>query len=128
MEERGLGAVQILGLGGGIERTAAEGDHPPAGVGDREHDAVAEAVVGRPTVLGLDQHARLDQGLGLGALGDQVVLQPGAAGGGVAEAEAAALALGQAAPVEIGPRAIALGPTQLGLEPLGGFLKPLAQA
>ena len=44
----------------GIERAPAEGDDAVAQVGDREDDAVAEAVVGDGDIVAADQHARRD--------------------------------------------------------------------
>ena len=99
VEERGLRAVQVLGAGLRIHRPAAERDHPPARVGDREDDPVAEAVVGRAAVLRRDQQAGLDQLGRPRALGDQIVLQRRAAGRREAQAEARPLLLRQAAPV-----------------------------
>ena len=46
VEERRIGAVQVLGGDILLQRPAAEGDGPPARVEDREHDPVAEAVIG----------------------------------------------------------------------------------
>ena len=43
------------------EDAAAEGDHPPARIADREHQPAAEAVIGLALVLGRDQQAGLDQ-------------------------------------------------------------------
>ena len=47
------GELRYLGGGSPVTRRAgqdatAEGDHPPAPVGDREHEPIAEAVVGPP--------------------------------------------------------------------------------
>ena len=56
-----LGRVEIFGLAV-AEDAAAEGDDPAARVADREHQPAAEAVVAvLARLLGLDQHAGLDQ-------------------------------------------------------------------
>ena len=71
VEERGLRGVEVLGLAG-AEDSSAEGDDPPALVGDGEHDAPAEAVIGRAgVVVGPDQKAGGDQQV----LGDAVAGQ-----------------------------------------------------
>ncbi len=54
VEERRVGAVEVLGPGLRIHGPPAEGDDPPSPVGDRKDDPVAEAVVGRTAVLGRD--------------------------------------------------------------------------
>ncbi len=64
-EQRSLGRVQVLGLAL-PHHAPAEADHGPLGVADREHDAVAEAVVAarlavRIALLAFDQQAALDQ-------------------------------------------------------------------
>ena len=72
VEERGLRGVQIFGGLRGIERASPEGDDAAFQVLDREHDAVAEAVVGDGNVITCDQHTRCDHLLdgeaGLGKL------------------------------------------------------------
>ena len=50
--------------GASVERAAAEGDDAPAQIGDREHHAVAEAVVGHRDVVARDQQPGLDHVLG----------------------------------------------------------------
>jgi hypothetical protein len=57
VEERRVGRVQILRRLVGIERAPTEGDDAVAQIGDRENDAVAEAVVGDGDVVSADQHA-----------------------------------------------------------------------
>ena len=58
VEERGLGRVQVLRLLPGGDRSGAEGDRPAAAVADREHDPVAEAVVGAAALLRAARRAR----------------------------------------------------------------------
>ena len=61
VEEGRVGRVEILRLALAKD-AAAEGDHPPARVADRDHQAAAEAVVGvLVAFVGLDQHAGVDQ-------------------------------------------------------------------
>ena len=51
VEERRFRGVEILGLRLPLERAAAEGDDPAAQVGNRKHDAIAEAIVGDGNVV-----------------------------------------------------------------------------
>ena len=66
----------------------AEGDHPPAQVGDREHDPVAEAVVGDLDVLAGHEQPGLDHHLDGHALAGEMVAQGEAVGRRIADAEA----------------------------------------
>ena len=50
VEERRLGRVEELGNVVGIDDARPEARHPPAGIADRKHDAVPEAVVDAPAV------------------------------------------------------------------------------
>ena len=127
VEEPGLGTVQIFGAGVGIHGPAAERHHLPPAVSDREDDPVAEAVIGLAAVLGRDQHPGVHQVARLGALGDEVIFQARAVVGRKADAKAAPLRLGQAALFQIGAGGLADGAAQLGLEPGGGQLHPVAQ-
>ena len=77
VEDRRLGGVEVLGrwvagAHGARQDAPAECDHPTAPVGDREHDAIAEAIVSR---AGSPSHDESD--------GDSVVhgAAPGSAGG-----------------------------------------------
>ena len=88
---------------------------------------VAETVVRRTAVLRRDQEARLHQLARVGALGDQVILECRAAGGGEAQAEARPLILRQGSALQIVARAVAGGSAQLRLEPLGGEFRPVEQ-
>ena len=75
VEELGLRPVQVFGLGLRIERAPAKREDAAAAAAlDREHDAVAEAVVGRAAILRRDQQSGIDERRRLRALGDQVVL------------------------------------------------------
>jgi hypothetical protein len=64
VEQRRLGRVQVLGLAL-VEDAAAERDRPAARVADREHHAIAEAVVesGLPLAAALHHEAGLEQGV-----------------------------------------------------------------
>ena len=61
VEQLGLRRVQIFGLGIGIERAGAEGDDARLDVENGNGEAVAEAIVARPPVIGLDEKPRLQQ-------------------------------------------------------------------
>ena len=88
VEERGLRRVQVLGRCVRVQRATAEGDDPALGVRDREHDAVAEAVVGDRDIVAADQHAGRDHVGGCEARLGEMVLECGAAVWCVAQAEA----------------------------------------
>src|SRR6185503_11941410 len=60
VEERRLRRVEIFRLRILLERAAAERNHAPAQIGDREHHAVAEAVERHRDVVAGDQEAGLD--------------------------------------------------------------------
>ena len=67
VKEHGLRGVQVLRLAL-VDDAAAEGDDAPAGIADREHEAVAEAVVValaelRLAALALDDEAAVEQRL-----------------------------------------------------------------
>ncbi len=87
VEERRVGRVEILRRRVGIERAPAEGDDAAAQVGDREGDAVAEAVVGDGDVVAADQHARRDHLLDLEPRACQVRAQRRAIVRRIAEAK-----------------------------------------
>ena len=70
-----------------LQRAAAEGDDAAAQVGDREHDAVAEAVVGHRNVVAGDQQARPRPCPRPAALRAEVLLQREALGRRIAEPE-----------------------------------------
>ena len=84
VEERRIGRVEVFRLAR-AEDPPAERDDPAARIADRDHQPAAEAVVAL-TLLGLNQHAGLDQPV----LAQPVerALERGAAVGGEAEAEA----------------------------------------
>ncbi len=127
MEERGFGTIQVLGPGVGIERPAAEGHHPAAAIGDRKDDALAEAVVRGSAVLRPDEQARLHQLSGPGALGDQIVLELGALGRRIAQAEALPVLFLEPPALQIGPRVAPARPAQLAFEPARGRRQPVLQ-
>ena len=104
VEERRLRRVQVFGGRIGIERAPAEGDHAALQVGDREHDAVAEAVVADRDVVAGDQHAGDRHVGGLEAGLGEMLLECRPAAGRVAQAEAGDGAGGQAALVEVAAR------------------------
>ena len=60
VEERRLRRVEVLRLRVLFERTSAESDDASAHVGDRKHDAIAEAVVGHRYVFAGNQQPRFD--------------------------------------------------------------------
>ena len=127
VEERRLRPVQVFGARVGIEGAAAEADHAAPPVGDGEHHAVAEAVVGRAAVLRRDQEARVDEVARPSPLGDEVVLQRRAAGGRVAQAETHLVLRAEPSPVEVGARGLARRAAQLGGVPARRFVQPLPQ-
>ena len=61
VEQLGLGRVQIFGLGAVLERAGAEGDDAGLGVENGNGQPVAEAVIGRAPVIGLDDEPRFQQ-------------------------------------------------------------------
>ena len=128
MEERALGAVQVLGPVVGVHRPAAETDDASARVEDGEHQSVAEPVIGGAAAFGRDQHAHLNQIAGLGAPLDQRRLQPLAVVGRIAQAKPLPLVFGQAAPFEIFPRRSPGRATQIGREPFLRQVHPVSQA
>src|SRR6185437_7141518 len=101
LEERRIGRVQIFRLAI-AEHAAAEGDDAALAVADREHDAMAEIVVGLAALgaaqqPGLDQQ-RLGEGAGEGALQAVALLRR------VAQAEAADGGGIESAALQIDPR------------------------
>ena len=87
VEERRLRRIEIFRLRLFLQRAAAEGDDAAAQVGDRKHDAVAEAVVGHRNVVAGDQQAGLDHVLDRNAVAAEMLLQREALVWCVAEAE-----------------------------------------
>ena len=71
MEQHGLGRVQVLRFAV-TERATAEPDRPPAGISDREHDAVPKTVVVLTVVLGNNQPGREEPLNGLRRLAELV--------------------------------------------------------
>ena len=102
MEQRRVGAVQILGLGL-AQRPAAEADDAAAPVVDREGHPMPEAVVARP-VLRLHEQARLERRLLGIALGLERALEAGALGRRVAQAEAQNCRVVEPAALKVGGR------------------------
>jgi hypothetical protein len=87
VKQRGLGRVQVFGRHVLLERPSSKSNRAPAQVGDREHHAVAEAIVGHRNVLAGHQQARLDHVLGRNPLGAEMLLQGEALGRRVADAK-----------------------------------------
>ena len=75
VEERRLGRIEVFGRHAGIERAAAEGDHPAGPVLDREDDAVAEAVVGDRDPVAMDEQSSLDHHVDAGPLRREMIAQ-----------------------------------------------------
>ena len=128
VEQRRLGRVQVLRRLVGIERTATEGDGAALEVGDREHHAVAEAVVGDGNVVTADQHAGLDHLLDRVARLGQMLAQRRLGIGRVTDAELLdRLALEPAFFGDVGARLGGGGRRELGDEEGGGDLHQLEQ-
>ncbi len=75
MKERRLRRIEIFRRDLLLERAAAEGDDAPAPVGDRKHDAIAEAVVGHRDVFAGDDQAGLDHVLDRYFRGAEMLLE-----------------------------------------------------
>ena len=127
MEELGIRRVQILGQRVGRQRAPAEGDDAAPRIRDREHHAVAEAVIG-------DRHVGAEIGepagfhLRLGdALGGQEFLERVAAVGRKAQPERLLRGRGKAALAQIGARLGADRRLQLLLEEIRGELHDVGQ-
>ena len=75
VKERRLRRVEVLRRRVLIERAAAERDDAAAEIGDREHHAVAEAVVRHRDVIAVDQEPRLDHVFDRHALLAEMLLQ-----------------------------------------------------
>ncbi len=120
VEERRIGAIQVFGGDILLQRAAAERDGPPPRVEDREHDAIAEAVIGNRDVLALHQQPGLDHGLGGHALAGEMVAQRITVGGRIADAEMSPRIVHQAAAVEVCARLGARATLELALEKGGG--------
>jgi len=94
----------------------------------REHQPVAEPVVGLAAALGRDQHPGLDEVARPGTPLDEGGLQPLAIVGGIAEAEPLPLIFGQAALFQIFARRLSGRTAQIGGEPFLGQVHPVGQA
>ena len=81
------GEFEIFRLRVLLQRAAAEGDDAAAQVADREHHAVAEAVVRHRDVVAGDQQSCLDHVLDRDAVAAEMFLQREALGRRIAEAE-----------------------------------------
>ena len=127
MKDVRLWPVEIFGPRLRIERPSAERDHLAPRVGDREHDPVAETVIGRAAIFGRDQETGLDQFTRLSPLGNQIVFQGRATGRRITNAKACALSLWQGAPIQIGPRLGADRAAQFGLIPSRRENQPIGQ-
>ncbi len=86
VKDRGFRRVQVLWLVV-AQHPAAKGDHPSATVADREHHAVAEAVVAFAVLGVLDQQAGVDQSFLLQCVAAEMLHQVVPAGWGEAQAE-----------------------------------------
>ncbi|EGF95577.1 hypothetical protein BDIM_24180 [Brevundimonas diminuta ATCC 11568] len=127
VKQGGLRPVQIFGPIVGVHRPAAEADDAPARVQDREHQPVAEAVIGLAAPFRRDQHPRLDQIARPRPALDQRLLQPLAVVGRITQAETLPLVLRQAALFQIFARRLADAAAQIGGEPLLGQVHPVGQ-
>ena len=116
MEERRVGRIEVFGRHVGAHGAAAEGDDPAAQILDREHDAVAEAVVRHGHVLARDEEPRLDHHLDGYALAGEVVAQGEAVARRIADAEGAPGLGAETAPVEVFTRPRSEAPGQGALE------------
>ena len=112
VEERGLGRVEIFGLRRVVQGAAAEGDDPAAAIGDREHHAVAETIIGDRDILAVHEEPRLDHRFERGALAGEMVAQGEFFGEPIAEPELALQRRGDAAIGEIATRLGALAALQ----------------
>ncbi len=129
VEQRRFRAVEILGLLVRIEGTAAEADDGAAAVFDREHQPIAETVVGR-LALDLDQQATFDQFGNLGALLHQGILQRRLLARRIAQAEGRHVLVGQAALFQVVARRLRAGMAVLQArgEPFRRQFHPVGQA
>src|SRR3989344_1065606 len=124
VEQRRVGRIEIFGLAI-AQYAAAERDHPPARVADRDHQAPAEPIVG-VLVVDRNQHARFDEHRGREFL--ERFFQRAAAVGGEAETEGLARCVRNATLLEIFARRGAVAAAELLDEPVGGALHDVAQA
>jgi hypothetical protein len=115
VEDRRLRRVEIFRPRLFGQRPSAKRHQPPARIMDGEHDAVAETVIGR-AIVRLDQQAAFDEIAHRRPRRDQLVLQPGAAVRGKADAEALAVLAVETAAFQIAPRRFAPGAEQGALE------------
>ncbi len=106
VEYRGFRRVQVLGFVV-AQYPAAEGDDTAAAVADREHHAVAEAVIAFAGFGVLDQQAGIDHGFLLQGVAAQVLEQVVPARRCEAEAEVAGDFAGQATTLEVVHRSFA---------------------
>ncbi|MEY9305624.1 hypothetical protein ABH977_000836 [Bradyrhizobium ottawaense] len=87
VKERRLRRIQVLCRNVLLQRAPAESDDAAAQIGDREHHAIAEAVVRHGNVVAGHQQAGLDHVVDGNAELAEVLLQREAIGRGIAEAE-----------------------------------------
>jgi hypothetical protein len=127
-EERRVGRVQVLGRDLGRKRPPAECDHPASRVGDREHDPVAEAVIGDLDVLAGHEQARLGHRLGRDALARKVVAQRVALARCIPDAECRLDLGAEAAPGEVFARVQPGAALERGFEEGGRELDDVVQA
>ena len=107
VKHRGLRRVQVLGLVV-PEYTAAEGDDAATAVADREHHAVAEAVIALAGLGVFHQQAGIDHGLLLEGVAAQVFIQIVPARRSEAETEVPSDFAGEAAAFEVVDSGLAL--------------------
>ncbi len=87
VKQRRFRRVHVLCGNVFFQRTAAERDHAAAQVCDRKHHAVTKAIIGHRNIVARDQQAGFDHVLDGNALRAEMLLQPEAFAGRVADAE-----------------------------------------
>src|SRR5262245_50907553 len=117
--------MEIFGGGVRVECARAEGNHTAPEITDRKGDAVPEAVIGDGNILPADQHAGRGHVLSAIARLGQMLLERGAAVGGVAEAEAGTRLAPQAATLQIAAGLRARAGGKLRLEKAASHLEQL---
>ena len=127
MEERRLRRIEIFRGNLFLERAAAKGDDAPAPVGDRKHDAVAEAVIGHRDIVAGNQEPGLDHVLDRDLRGAEMFLERVLLAGRVAEPELELRRGLNAAVGEIAAPARAGARGERRLEEFGGELDNVVQ-
>ena len=106
VKERRLRRVEIFRRDLLLQRAAAEGDHPAAPIADREHDAVAEAVIRHRDIFAGNDQPGLDHVLDRDFGGAQMLLERVSLDRRIAEAE---FELGRGGKSAVGEIAAAAG-------------------